>query len=80
MINIDLAFAGLALGYDNSFTVESDGTMWIGSDDDRQYLSDIEVEKVKNKVLETENEKAIKRNNVLEKLGLTADEVAALIS
>jgi hypothetical protein len=71
--------AAKQLGYNESFTVEQDGQMWHGTDSDRIYLTTTKKEIVETKALELQTLQNAKRQAVLEKLGLTADEAAALL-
>jgi len=78
-MTIYLHKAAAELGYDNTFTIEENGEMWHGTDADRIYLTANQKKAVETKALEIENAKIAARQNVLTKLGLTADEVAALL-
>ena len=71
--------AAAELGYDISFTIEQDGKMWHGTDNDRIYLTANQKKAVETKALEIETTKLAARQAVLDKLGLTADEAAALL-
>jgi hypothetical protein len=71
--------AAKQLGYNESFTVEQDGQMWHGTDSDRIYLTTTKKEIVETKALELQTLQNAKRQAVLDKLGLTADEAAALL-
>ena len=71
--------AAKQLGYDESFTVEQDGQMWHGTDSDRIYLTTTKKQIVETKALELQTFQNAKRQAVLDKLGLTADEAAALL-
>ena len=77
-MTIYLHKAAAELGYDISFTIEQDGKMWHGTDADRIYLTANQKKAVETKALEIESAKIAARQNVLTKLGLTADEAAAL--
>lgn len=79
-MTIYLHKAAADLGYDGSFTVEADGQMWQGKDDDRLYLTAQQKQTIEAKALELETDKNNKRKAVLTKLGLTLDEAAALLS
>ena len=70
--------AAVELGYDISFTIEQDGKMWHGTDNDRIYLTANQKKAVETKALEIKTTKLAARQAVLDKLGLTADEAAAL--
>jgi hypothetical protein len=80
MNSFQLMAAGLDLGYDISLTIEADSSMWTGTDDNRVYLTETEIKALRKKATDLENEKTAARNAVLAKLGLTADEVTALLS
>ena len=49
MSNLLIAAAAHQLGYDHSFTIEADGQMWHGTDDNRVYLTDAEIKKITDK-------------------------------
>ena len=72
--------AAIELGHAQPISVEEDGTVWLGEDNDRTYLTDTELKAVKKKVDQIEQNKKNAKQAVLDKLGLTADEVAALFS
>ena len=71
--------AALELGYSEPISIESDGTIWLGIDPDRQYLTDEQLEAIKQKAQQNQVQRAVVRQAVLDKLGLTADEAAALL-
>ena len=71
--------AALELGL-GLVSVEPDGTMWLGSDLERVYLTEKQISAVIKKSQEIIDAKATAKEAVLAKLGLTADEVAALLS
>ena len=79
MMNVLIAMAAQELGYDNSFTIQADGQMWHGTDDERVYLTASQIKVITDKATKTKADKAAARQAVLDKLGLTADEVAALL-
>jgi hypothetical protein len=79
MNNFNLINAALDLGYDISFTIEADGTMWTGTDSNRTYVTAAQITAIKKRATELETAKAAKRQAVLDKLGLTADEVTTLL-
>jgi hypothetical protein len=70
--------AAQALGHAEPISVEPDGTIWLGADDDRIYLTATQLKAVKAKAEQLANEKQAARQAVFDKLGLTADEAAAL--
>ena len=78
-MTIYLHKAAVELGYDISFTIEQDGEMWHGTDNDRIYLTVNQKKAIETKALEIETTKLAARQAVLDKLGLTADEAAALL-
>ena len=80
MNSFQLMEAGFDLGYDISLTIESDGSMWTGTDDTRKYLTTAQVSTISNRAEELETERVASKQAVLNKLGLTADEIAALLS
>lgn len=80
MNSFQLMAAGLDLGYDISLTIEADGSMWTGADDDRTDLTATQITAIKKRAKELETEKVSAKEAVLAKLGLTAEEVAALLS
>ena len=78
MINIYwLTQACISLGINNP-SIEPDGTIWTGIDDNRTYLSETETNAIVNKSVELQTKVNTDKQAVLDKLGLTADEVAAL--
>jgi hypothetical protein len=80
MNSFQLMAAGFDLGYDISLTIESDGSMWTGTDDTRTNLTATEISAIKKRAKELETSKVSAKESVLTKLGLSADEVAALLS
>lgn len=80
MNNVSIAQAAQALNYDQSFTIEADGQMWHGTDDERTYLTTAEIKKITDKVTKTETDKTAARRIILDRLGITADEAALLLS
>ena len=79
MNNKQLAQAAHALNYYHSFTIENDGQMWHGTDDERVYLTNEQVTAVTDKATVAAAAKLAAKQAVLDKLGLTADEVTALL-
>ena len=79
MNNFNLMSAALDLGYDISFTIEADGTMWTGTDNNRTYVTAKQVQAITKRATEMESAKALQRQAILDKLGLAADEVAILL-
>ena len=76
---IILRQAAIALGHPEPISIEPDGTIWLGLDADRVYLTDAEQNAVTKKAATIEADKAAARQAVLDKLGLTANEAAALL-
>ena len=72
--------AAIELGHAQPISVEEDGTVWLGEDNDRTYLTDTELKAVKKKVDQIKLAKKTAKQAILDKLGLTADEVTALLS
>jgi len=73
--------ACLALGYGESASIEPDGTVWLGADDARTYLTAAQQKSVTAKVKELDDAQAAAKLSAQAKLaalGLTADEIAAL--
>jgi hypothetical protein len=79
MNSFQLITAAINLGYDTTITVEADGKMWTGADDDRTYLTTAQVTAITKRATELEADKVAARQAVLDKLGLTADEASALL-
>jgi hypothetical protein len=70
--------AAFALGYAD-ISVEPDGTVWLGADDARTYLTDAQQKAVVTKATQAAADKAIAKQAVLDRLGITADEVTLLL-
>ena len=70
--------AAQALGHAEPISVEPDGTIWTGTNNERTYLTATQLKAVKTKAEQIATEKQNAKQAVLDKLGLTADEVAAL--
>jgi hypothetical protein len=60
-------------------SIEPDGTMWTGLETERTDLTAAQVTAINKRATELETAKAAARQAVLEKLGLTQDEVQALL-
>jgi len=75
---LDLHLAAEALGF-KDVSVEPDGTIWLGSENNKTYLTDTELETVKEKAKEIHTDKIAAREALLDKLGITADEAALLL-
>ena len=80
METLNIYLAAKELGHSEPISVEPDGTVWTGADNERNYLTDKEQKAVIAKATKMQNDKAAAKESVLTKLGLTADEVAALLS
>jgi hypothetical protein len=61
------------------YNIEPNGLIWTGTNDNRTNLTDAQQKAVYAMAAETQAAKALQRQAVLDKLGLTADEVAALL-
>ena len=70
--------AAVALGYAD-ISVEPDGTVWLGADNARTYLTDAQQKAVVTKATKLETDKAAAKQAVLDRLGITADEAALLL-
>lgn len=70
--------AAQALGYAEPISVEPDGAIWTGTNDDRTYLTATQLKAVQTKAEQIAIEKQNAKASALAKLGLTADEAAAL--
>jgi hypothetical protein len=75
----ELRKAALELGYSEPISIEPNEIIWLGIDPDRQYLTDEQLKAIKQKAQQNQATKAAARQAVLDKLGLTADEAAALL-
>ena len=78
-MNLELLHkAAIQLGHAEPISIEPDGTIWLGTDADRTYLTATQLKAVKTKAEQIATDKQTARQTVLDKLGLTADEAAAL--
>ena len=75
---LDIYDAAVALGY-TDISVEPDGTIWLGADDARTYLTDAQQKAVVTKATQLQADKATAKQAVLDRLGITADEAALLL-
>jgi hypothetical protein len=78
----DLRKAALALGYVEPISIEPDGTIWLGSQDQRVDLTAAQLDKVRAEAArQTEARLAarVSARTKLAALGLTEAEVAALL-
>lgn len=74
--------AAIALGHAEPISIEPDGEIWLGTDDDREYLTAAQLKAVHEKAQSlTENTQtaAASARNKLKALGLTDSEIAALV-
>jgi len=78
-MNLDLIRqAAIELGFNEPISIEPDATIWLGTNDDRTYLTAAQLNAVKTKAEQMATNKETTRQAALDKLGLTADEAAAL--
>jgi hypothetical protein len=75
---LEIYHAAVALGYAD-ISVEPDGTVWLGADDARTYLTDAQQKSVVTKATKSQADKATAKQAVLNRLGITADEAALLL-
>ena len=74
--------AAIALGHAEPISIEPDGTIWLGVDPDRQYLSATQQSAVEKKAQEIVDNTIKARESAFAKLcelGLTEAEIAALV-
>ena len=74
--------AAIALGHTEPISIEPDGTIWLGIDPDRQYLSAADQSAVEKKAEQIVDSSTKARQSALVKLaalGLTEAEVSALL-
>jgi len=74
--------AAIALGYAEPISIEPDGTIWLGTDADRTYLTAAQQKAVANKAAQiTDAEAAVAASGraKLVALGLTDAEIAAFL-
>ena len=77
-----LRAAALELGHAEPISIEPDGTIWLGIDSDRTYLTSAEQAAVEAQAAQTAAHASAARDRALAKLkvlGLTDDEIAALV-
>ncbi len=77
-----LRAAALELGHAEPISVELDGVIWLGTDPDRTYLTAAQQKAVETKAAQTAANTTAARASALAKLaelGLTNDEIAALV-
>ena len=76
-----ISLACIALGHSEPISIEPDGIVWLGADDNRTYLTAAQQKAVTAKAKELDDAQAAAKTSALKKLaalGLTADEIAAL--
>jgi len=71
--------AAVALGHQEPISVEPDGTIWLGTSDNKKNLTDKELDAVQKKAQELANDKVAAKQAVLDRLGITADEASLLL-
>ena len=79
---MELRKAALALGHEEPISIEPDGTIWLGIDADRQYLTAAQLKAVHDKAAKWEADTAAAAasgRTKLAALGLTDDEIDALL-
>ena len=77
-----LRAAALELGHAEPISIEPDGVIWLGTDPDRTYLTSAQQSAVEAKAAQTAANTIAARNSAsakLKVLGLTDDEIAALV-
>lgn len=75
---LNIRYACLALGYKDPISIEVDGTVWLGADDDRTYPP---MEPILAKAEEIAAEQAVKKKEAeakLLELGLTVQDLRLL--
>jgi hypothetical protein len=73
---LHLAAAELEL---SPLSIEPDGTMWTGMDNDRTYLTAAQIQEITERATEMQSAKATARQALLEKLGITEEEAQLLL-
>ena len=79
---IKLRNAAIALGYAEPISIEPDGTIWLGIDPDREYLTAAQQKAISDEAEQiTEHAAAAAASGraKLAALGLTDDEINALL-
>lgn len=71
--------AALALGHHEPISIEPNGHIWTGIQSDRYDLTDAENAAVHAKAAELVTENTARREAIMGKLGLTADDLATLL-
>ena len=73
---LHLAAAELEL---SPLSIEPDGTMWTGLEAERQDLTAAQITAINERATELETAKALQRQALLDRLGITAEEAALLL-
>ena len=74
--------AAVALGFSEPISIEPDYIIWVGPDNDRQYLTEKEQKSVLDLACKLQNDALDVTKSArakLKALGLTDDEIAALV-
>lgn len=77
-----LRAAALELGHAEPISIEPDGVIWLGTDPDRTYLTSAQQSAVEAKAAQAAANATAARDSArakLKVLGLTDDEIAALV-
>jgi hypothetical protein len=77
-----LRAAALELGHDEPISIEPDGVIWLGVDQDRTYLTAAQQQAVEAQAAQTAANATAARDSAhakLKVLGLTDDEISALL-
>ena len=78
-----LRAATLELGHVEPISIEPDGTIWLGVDPDRTYLTAAQQQAVEAQAAQTAANATAARDSAhakLKVLGLTDDEISALVN
>ena len=81
-MNVYLRQAAIELGFNEPISIEPNGTIWLGLDQDRIYLTEKQQTDVTKKADELHANAINVKNsakNKLKALGLTDDEIKALL-
>ena len=77
-----LRAAAIALGHAEPISIEPDNTIWLGTFDNKQILTDTQLSAIYDKAQQMENDEIAARQSALAKLaalGLTDAEIKALV-
>lgn len=80
MRNQDILRACYVLGYEQPISIEEDGTVWLGIDPDREYPDMKPILKKAEEIRAQREAAKESAHSKLESLGLTADEIRALLA